>query len=304
MENKDRNEKWLDNSKVSAFETCPRLYFLRYCLHLSAEKSLSPALLFGKAFHSACEHFFKGLDEDTAIETGLEVLVNSVDRVDEFSRDDWRLDEESFARSCLYFFSHTGREIKSLAEVLETEMKIELKDPETDYSYLGRIDLFMKSKTGLFSVIDIKTTSMSITQGWTQKLLVDTQIQGYAYLVERSKDLPVFSGAYAILSARRSRLKSGALSPNMTIDSSFLPLALSSDHLRRAEWRFKKTAQAIETSSFPCNFSSCLHYSKVCQFHPLCERYWAEDVREKEEEIKEVALSSGYSIEKWHPFDD
>jgi len=308
-------EKWLDNTKIASLERCPREFFLRHVLFLTKESEGSVATEFGKAFHLALDLFFTGTPKEEAINKACLKLQESIacliEAGNERVYEDGRADLDTLVRALHYFLTAgAGSELAGLLKSCKTELKLSFKDPETGWSLLGRIDLLGETHSGSVLLVDFKTTGWSI-KNWGNKLITDTQLQTYAFIstataVVRNVD----AGAYAVLQVQRRRLKSGALSPNVTLDSALLPIALTTDHLLRAEERFKRAVRLIEefarANSFDCVWSSCNRLHGICQFHPLCERFWRAPLSKTEvvEELEEVAYSLGFVKHRWYPFEE
>ena len=307
-------EKWLDNTKMGTFERCPREFFLRHILMLTRESEGSVATEFGKAFHHTLELYFSGTDKDEAIQSGVLKLQESINRLieagDERVYEDARADIDTFVRAIQYFLTAgAGQELRSIVKNAKCELKLTYTEPESKWSLLGRIDLLAETHAGQHMLVDFKTTSWGL-RGWGNKLLTDTQLQTYAFIATKTLVVKeVHAGAYAILHVQRRKLKSGQFSPNITLDSALLPLALTQDHLARAENRFltvsKSIERAYESKHFPCVWSQCNRLTGVCQFHPLCERFWRSSLENSEvEHIYEIAFSLGYIQHRWHPFEE
>ena len=294
--------KVLDNSKISAFELCPRLYFLRYELHLT-QPTVSPALAFGKAFHRGVEAFLlSGGNMEAAQGAALAALEAELEGKE--APLDYRLDPSNLSLALSYYIAQGLPEIRGLARSIECEVSLALpakEDPE--WVFGGRADLVLENYAGELIVIDLKTTSWSLNSGgWSSKLLTDVQLQMYAWLLEATKQRRVAAGAYSILYIYARARKDGSYSsPNL--ETSFLPVALTESHKERAKWRAVNALQGIKASSFPCNFSACQQWNRVCQFHPLCERFWNEDPRENSSAILEIAQALGYIQEEWNPLE-
>lgn len=306
-------ERWLDNTKMGTFERCPREFFMRHVLFLTRHSEGSVATEFGKAFHTALEHFFSGKSKDEAIQLGALQLQESLSRLieagDERVYEDGRSDIDTFVRAVQYFLSSgAGMELSSITKSAQCELKLTLVD-ESGWELLGRIDMLVETHSGQIMIVDFKTTGWNI-KSYAQKILTDTQLQTYALIVqETAVAKTVNAGAYAVLYVNRKKLKSGHFSPTISLDSALLPLALTQDHLERARSRFKLSVQNIEraweTKSFPCVWSQCGRINGICQFHPLCERFWKADLSKNSvEQIFEVAFSLGYIQHRWHPFED
>lgn len=305
-------EKWLDNTKMSAFERCPREFFLRHVLMLTKESEGSVATEFGKAFHKTLELYFSGTPTEEAIQQGALHLQESVSRLLEAGHervfDDPRADIDTFIRAVQHFLTAgAGMELRSMTKSAKCELKLTLTDG--DWSLLGRIDMLAETHAGQNLLVDFKTTAWGL-RGWGNRLITDTQLQTYALIAVSTLVVDtVHAGAYAVLYVNRRKLASGQWSPNISLDSALFPLALTHDHLKRAEHRFRlcreQIQRAYESMHFPCIWSSCGRLgSGVCQFHPLCERFWSSDLRSELQHIYEVAFSLGYIQHRWHPFED
>jgi len=305
-------EKWLDNTKISSWERCPREFFLRHCLHLTKEDRGSVATEFGKAFHLACELVFTGTPLESALNEAVRTFKESLLSLMESAEadslyEDGRSDPDTLLRSLHYFFtSGAGSELLGVLKHSQTELQLTYSDPEIGWDLLARIDLLGETHSGTVLLVDFKTTGWNL-RSWGAKILTDTQLQTYALVVTSVTSRKVDAGAYAVLQVQRRRLRSGAFSPNISLDSALFPLALTEDHLQRAKDRFKQTAKALEQAwesrSFPCVWSSCSRMNGVCQFHPLCERFWKAELSKEEEQIREVAFSLGFVEQRWDPFD-
>ena len=306
-------EKWLDNTKIGTFERCPREFFLRHVLFLTRHSEGSVATEFGKAFHSALELFFSGKPVEEAIQLGALKLQESLSRLAESGNErvyeDGRADIDTFVRALQYFLnSGAGRELSSLIKDAKCELKLRLVD-KSGWELLGRIDLLAETHSGQIMIVDFKTTGWSI-KSYAQKILTDTQLQTYALIVkETAVARTVHAGAYAVLYVKRARLKSGQLSPSISLDSALLPLALTQDHLDRALARFRSAREEIERAysrmHFPCIWSQCQRIAGICQFHPLCERFWRTELTPQNiEHIYEVAFGLDFVQHRWHPFED
>ena len=217
---------------------------------------------------------------------------------------DYRLDPSILNLALSYYVAQALPEIQGLARSMEVEVSLALPakgDPK--WVFGGRADMVLENYAGELIIIDLKTTSWSLNSGgWSSKLLTDVQLQMYAWLLEEIQQKRVSSGAYSILYIYARARKDGSFSsPNL--ETAFLPVALTESHKERAKWRAQNALRSILRSSFPCNFSACQQWNRICQFHPLCERFWNSDPREDSPIILEVAQALGYIQEEWNPLE-
>lgn len=318
-------EKWLDNSKMGAFERCPREFFLRYVLHLQKPQEKGQiALLFGKAFHIGCEEFFKARNSGLSPEKSLEVSISKA--IEEFQTflsqfsienpqseellEDPRADVDFLARTLSFFFTAgTGKELSDMTRRALTELLIEWKPQNSEWKLLGRVDLIIETLSQSTILIDFKTTRYSISRNWSEKSQTDVQLSTYCLLALKVLVVQKIDAvAYAVVQADRRRLKNGRWSPTITLKSELFPLAMTQDHIERAEYRFSRIVNSVDTSaqdpkpqSFPPVFGSCQRLKGICQFFPLCELTWKSQTWD---DVLEIAERLGYIQSRWHPFED
>ena len=307
--------KWVDNSKISCLERCPREFFLRYILHLTIERP-SIAIAYGKAMHTVIEKAVLQSNISQSKKIALEMwdytLQEEVQQMGgEIPYDDFRAEPSTGRLALEHLFSPDGAlyELMNMkSSVKEVELKIDIPII-MDWRFHGRADIVLEYKSGVLGLVDIKTTGWKI-ESWGQKILVDVQLHGYGYgLKEMGFDIN--SGAYMVLQSNRRKLKSGAWINSPTIKSGIFPVAVTEDHLSRVRDRMIKAVIQIEGREdrclWECIWSSCQKLSGICQFHPLCERYWnvnGYSLDKEKEDILDMALSLGYIQHEWHPFID
>ncbi len=307
-------KNWIDNSKIGCLERCPREFYLRYGLHLTREVP-SSAIAFGKAMHEVIENALKEHDNIKDIveyceavweQTLMKYIVEIGIEVD---YEDYRLEPSTglLALSEL-FMNGAGKDLLGLKdEVLNTEMELSFKVLQ-NFEFRGKADIVLRTKAGTNMLVDIKTTGWKM-ESWAEKATVDCQLHSYALALDKM-NLKVHSGAYLVVQTNRRRLSSGAWSNKPTLKSALFPIAVTEDYkermLRRIERAVIKITGRAKMYLFEPVWSQCQRLSGVCQFHPLCERYWRYngiDLQSIEPELLEVALSLGYRQEEWNPFD-
>jgi len=307
-------EKWIDNSKVSTLESCPREFYLRYVLHLTKTKATT-AQAFGTAIHIAIQKAIaETLDPPQALEKALDIweptLIEAMQPVLETSHeedliDDYRYEPSTGVLALMHLFSPEGALYSMLQwaeKIIGTELQLRCPLP-LGWEFLGPADIVIKTTSGDISLVDIKTTGWNL-EVWATKAQADIQLHGYSYALQKGHSITPNSCAYLVLQVNRRMLKSGAWSDKPTLKSQIFPTAVTQNHLDRIADRLHHAVLQIEgrklSNSWPCIWSSCLRFNRLCQFFPLCERFWKDF---NPEAILETALSLGYIQNRWHPFE-
>lgn len=306
--------KWVDNSKISCLERCPREFFLRYILHLTKE-SPSPAIAFGKALHTVIEESFKQPTVVAALEYSLENWRVELDREinelgQEINYDDYRVEPSTGELALRHLWSLDGacRELYDMTEeVIGTELDLDI-NIIGEWRFVGKADMVLSLKSGSRMLADIKSTGWKM-ESWGEKSIIDTQLHSYATALSKM-EIDVYSGAYLVIQVNRRKLTSGSWSNKPTLKSAIFPISLTEEYKERMFERMRRAIIKLEgrytMGLFECVWSSCQKLSGICQFHPLCERFWrmnGMNLKENWEEIKIVALSLGYKENEWKPLD-
>ncbi len=316
-------QQWLDNSKCNAIERCPREFMLRYLLHLNRSDEDTLVMDFGKAFHRGVETFFNAIFVDNqtesealekAVATATAELNSALQHLAEIGAEslytDPRANPDLLIRALTYFLTAgAGLDILRMASTVMSEMKLRFPIPNSAMEFLARVDLLVHTHGGDWIVVDVKTTRWPV-RDWPRKALVDTQITTYALAVRESGITDqVNAGAYAVCRADQRKLKSGAWSPNVSLESELIPVALTVSKLEAMKNRIVRIATHLQPIigdgdppsplQFPCHWSACQRLRGICQFAQLCELTWdfadAESIREKAHEM-------GFVEDPWDPF--
>ena len=300
-------ERWIDHSKILALRRCPREFYLNYKVNLTRlEDRATIAQGFGKAVHKALQQAFREETLEAARQKALEVfpleLQAELSLLNEPDLEDPRADISTGLSLIDQGFGQAVKDLFNMKEeVIGTEMELEA-DLDFGWKLLCPADLVLRLRSGQLMLVDIKTTRWRL-DSWGSKIVADTQLHLYAYALSKVLEQPD-SAAYLVLKFDRRRLRSGAWSPNVSVDSALFPVAVTEQWLRRIEAWAKEAVLEIEGRSavnqWECDWGSCIRYSYLCQFHPLCERFW--DRLPSVEELKEVAFGLGYIEQEWHPF--
>jgi len=303
--------KWLDNSKINALERCPRQFYYRYILDLTkpSEKT-TIATAFGKAIHRTLEKsvLSSSLEEarTLALESFPSLLLEELAMTSSEERDDPRAEPSTGLLLLEDFFSPSGAgsslfNLKDEVLAVETEVEV---PAFYGYTFKAMADILLRLKTGETCLVDIKTTRWRVDR-YALQAVADTQLHSYAWALGRSSFGQPSSAMYLVLKVDRRRLRSGIWSNTVSTDTAIFPLALTKNHIDQMEDRIRRAALEIEgrllARDFQCRFGSCLSWNSVCQFQPLCERFWKE-LPLDDQEVKEIAFSLGFEEEEWIPF--
>lgn len=167
--------KIITSSSLSAFRRCPRRYFMNYILR-RVPATEPQTIRFGKAMHTALEHWWSG---------GIEAAVEALNKI---ALD---ISPEDTARLCALLAHYNPP--RERFEVLGVEQPFEIKiqnpagtkrsRPFYGYRLAGKVDLVLREvDTGLIYVADHKTTASEILGfgPYWQSLQVDSQMSNYS----------------------------------------------------------------------------------------------------------------------------
>ena len=164
--------KYYDNTRIGAYKTCPRLYYLRHKRHLVPDR-LSMALAFGLAWHEAQDVVWGMLSEDARPD---DVLKPAMSRW----KDSWEESGLNFTPSMSeqerygirtpgiaaeMLVNYMNQRIDFIQEVelisIEQPFAVKLYEGASDVMYVGRLD---KVKSWDKTILDMESLSLSIRQ--------------------------------------------------------------------------------------------------------------------------------------------
>lgn len=172
----------LDNTALQQYMACPREYYFGMVLHRRGA-GLSPALAFGKAWHTALEMRYKGLSPDqiefcvrsTWEEHGAEGDYRTVERV--------LLDYKRYCEK----WGQTPEAEQARTIGYPEEPMVEIAcDAQGDgliHPYAGKLDRIIELG-GLIYVEDHKTTSR-LDKNYYSGFELSQQMMGYTYLAQQ-----------------------------------------------------------------------------------------------------------------------
>jgi hypothetical protein len=170
----------LDNSMLTTYERCPRLFHILYNRHLTPGSS--PALDFGSLVHLGLNIWYTsftvpGMTKDRAMEIALQAMLEA-DYVD--PGEDFRTKERAiltFAEHCEYYgWMEQNHPNGWNWKVLFSETAFDSVD-ENGLPWGGKIDLCVEWRGDLW-LVDHKTTSRK-GDDYFYQFVPDTQTAGY-----------------------------------------------------------------------------------------------------------------------------
>lgn len=307
-----RQSQHFDNTKVSAYKSCPRKYLIRHVLHWTIDlgTNKAPALVFGGAWHAGMDAIWgaQGTSGDVKVKLAVENF-----------REHWVENgypaEPSFEEAEVLgartpgvahemFHNYVQAREKMLEEcnVLSIEQPVAMPFPDLmDTWYIGKLDKVFEWNG--VHVGEHKTTSAYAIKGMFQPDWVDSwgsssQVKGYQLL--GTMYYPNLRDVWV----------DGALVHKKVHDAfKFVPVSHSTPLL--AEWitdtkrwimdiqsdlkEYEKVGD-LSTGAFKRNEDSCFEKYGRCPFLNICSTC-ADPTK-----LKEVPY--GYKVEKWEPFDE
>lgn len=310
--------RFYDNTRISSFRVCPRMYYYRHVKHWVPER-ISTALVFGGAWHEGMDVIWKGLKEDPNIDA--ETLARKAfqaflaDWIESGlpSPDEMTVEVEEYIgyrhpmNAYEMFINYIDERRKFMAqpgfELLEVEIPFAvplIPDDETLF-YVGRLDKVFTLSTGIY-VGEHKTTSEYKKGGPFKDSFIDSfspnsQVDGYLF-AGKSKYGKAFQGVWV-----------DAALVHKTIHDAFklIPIERLDSQLDSWLWETLYHVKQIEANkaqietldanddylaAFPKNTSSCSMYGG-CAYRDICKMLSNPLGHD---------TPNGFKVEPWSPF--
>ena len=288
-----------DNSMLSSFKGCPRLFYNRYLLGLAPNQT-AKALIFGRCWHSAMDVVWKNAGKGTSQKDVIEEAFGeflTIWKEEGLPSDpsDPRLEEFAprtplTAIRMLEAYVQERWNMLQESELLACEFPFEIVlDEERGLSYVGRMDKVVKFNNQRI-ILEHKTTTLySIKYGF-QSAFVDSfspnsQVDGYLLAAKR------------LWEGRTDVWVDAALVHKTQLAFKFIPVARSEEllgeFLKDAKRWTETLLQANKEGFFQKNTQACTNYGR-CSFFDTC-RFFAQLPRELPEPPE------GFHFELWDP---
>lgn len=308
--------RYIDNTKISDYRTCPRYYYYRHIRHWRPARA-SIALINGSAWHEAMNTIWavagnKEVSDQQLLRLAYESYVaywvsQGLPHPDEMSVEQIEAITPRgpfIAKEVLHNYIRLRRDFISQCEILDIERPFAIPlihEGETvALYYVGRLDKVFKHPQYGKLIGEHKTTSWYATKGifrqeWVESFSPNSQIDGYLF------------SAHAIYGEIRGVWIDGALMHKKVFDGiKFIPIdrqfeMIDSWLAETFYWIGKMnddTKALAETSdlgrSFAKNTGSCGNFGG-CPYRDIC-RFYSDPHRLG-------APPDGFKVEEWNPFD-
>lgn len=287
----------MDNTALSAYTRCPRLYWISYDQHYRHAGPPTPALNYGSGFHNVMQFNYKS---EVRPREDLEEQVHN------FAFDRWQLstdptDYRSFDRLLVEYekyLDHWGLPWDEPGETLGwpdaplVEIGVDL-DVGVRHPYAGKIDRFFRLNGNIY-IEDHKTASQ-LRSDYFKQWEIDNQMIGYATLAGEVIGEPVVGVRINLHVIRKS-------------DSVFERKTVMFSEPRKKAWklnydswlgRIEESKAIMEASgdltrAFPQNFSACAGKYGMCVMAGVC----ADDPA-----IMRATLDQYFERNPWNPLE-
>jgi hypothetical protein len=331
MTDKERLELY-DNTRISAFKSCPRLHFFRHVLDLETEQTRA-ALVFGGAWHKAMDTLWPDMValgrtpnwKSNWQDAREEIVVNAfaafqdewtargLPGLDEMESDQYlilRPRTPTTALEMLYTYADERRTFLTSPdlELLGVEVPFAVPlDPQRDsLFYVGRFDKKI-SLRGKVHGIEHKTTTGYKKNGpfkttFVESFSPNSQIDGY-----------LFAGHSEHGSRFKSIMVDAALVHNTETGFRWINVERQTSQLDAWLWETSYWINQIQANraalreeeksndrppylaAFPKNTGACIAYESTCTYLDLC-KMWSNPLGHD--------TPLGFQVNKWEPFEE
>lgn len=299
-----------DNTRLSDYKRCPRLFFYRHIMHWKPQSSRVP-LIFGGAWHSVMEVIWEGLKNtprDELVKAAYSAFLGTWCEEGLPYPLDFSTTEELAPRTpgqalemIVGYIDYRAPQANDF-DVLSIEkpfiVPLDPKDP-TLY-YVGKIDKIVRYR-GKILGIEHKTTTAYKKNGPFKSAFLDSfspnsQVDGYLYALHMM--FPGEVGGVWVDAALVHKSEEGF---------TFIPIEKTLRHLDSWIWETRDWIRQVEVqkaelalttetdpymSAFPKNTNSCWDFNSSCAYMYLCKS-WTNPLGKP--------VPSGFEVEQWDP---
>lgn len=305
----EQQNKCYDNTKVSAYKTCPRSYFIRHILGWRAE-GISYALIFGLSWHDGqdilwrhAKKFNNGDIADLAFEAfkitweenGLPVDIPLEQQERFLPRT------PSIAKEMYYEYACARRHMLDECEILGIEQPFAVPIPGLDgHWYIGRLDKAVRYNNQKL-VLEHKTTTAYATQGnfrsdYVESWFMSSQVKGYEFggnLFYNKVD-GVWVDAALVHKKVHDAFKFIPVSHSFPLLNEWVQGTTAWIKQISAEEEAYKQSEKLEPGMFKKNEESCFGKYGSCPFLDICRSVANPELLDEP--------PGGFVYEPWEPF--
>jgi len=257
-------------SKVSSYITCPRKFYLHYCLGLSPKRK-SKALAVGAAMAIALSEYRKTGDPDDGIKGIISAWKSSEADCLDFSREiDPKRSVERLCDIFLNYCDHYPDEMKMMLQP-EVTFQLPIKVYGKDIIFDGRIDGCILDG-GSPSLIEDKTTSL-LGDSFFREKGISFQILWYLYVARemgffsikgKSSTPKCIINGIRIFEPPKKQTATPSFQREVTIKTN---KTLDEGKESLIQW-IETIYRSSEWGIWPSNNERCMDYGG-CEFYPL-----------------------------------
>lgn len=301
--------KCYDNTRISAYKTCPRSYFIRHILGWR-QLGTGIALIFGSSWHDA-QDIVWGYSKKFSREDLAELASMSFNKTWEENGLPLNIPLESegyyaprtpnIAREMLYNYCISRERMLKEAEVIAIEQPFAVPIPDMPgHWYIGRLDKVVDYNAQRL-VLEHKTTTAYATVGnfrsdWVDSWFMSAQVKGYQFgggLYYGNVNGVWVDGALVHRKVHDA-FKLVPISHNFTLLKEWIEGTKAwIKQISEEEETFKREGKLIP-GLFKRNDESCFGKYGACPFIDIC--------RSMDDPSKLDEPPSGFVEEHWEPF--
>lgn len=250
---------------------CPRKWYLKYRLGLQYEFTGSPLILGGAIHEGARVYYENNYNIEKALERFAEVLTQ---RHGEYEHpNDYDTDLEDGLAMLRKWDETWGAYDQEHYEILEVEKEHSFRiGPNEDFLFVIRPDRIVKDReTGMYYVVDLKTTRWGISQMATA-VERDDQMTAYVWGARKAyPDLEIEAAFPDIVYKRSSVVKAERPGKIVLTKYDFLSFELNMvGRIAMLSQRIQGLEHFPNELLFPRNGSLCSRFG--CEYLPICRK--------------------------------
>ena len=301
--------KYFDNTRVSAYKTCPRSYFLRHVLHWTLEGENRHALIFGSSWHNGQDviwEYGSKLSLDLLPELAYKAFVKTWTEAG--LPESIPLEQQAkfgprtpgIAYEMFFEYVQARRKMIQGSEILGIERPFAVPIPGLDnVFYIGKLDKAIVYN-GRKIILEHKTTTAYAVDGnfrddYVQSWYSSSQVKGYEF------------GGHLTFDGVDEVWVDAAL-VHKKIHNAFKFIPVSHGKLMIKEWvettrqwiyeiineEFSYEENGLLPSIFKKNEESCFGKYGTCPFLEICKNH---------PDPTQIPVPPGFKVEKWEPFE-
>lgn len=308
-----KNVHFFDNSRLSAYKTCPRLYYYKHVLGWTrSTTSTHLALVFGKCWHSALEYVWQNGKMPSDL-----LLEGSVDSFNtEWANNELPLDlslemQEQFsprtpgiAHEMLYHYIHERGPMLIASTLIGNEQPFAVPMPfANNVWYVGRMDKVIETNSGSRLVLEHKTTAAysikhNFQPSYVESWNISPQIKGYEFAASLyfGKIDGVWVDAALVHKKIHDQFKFIPVMHTQLLVKEWLEnTAIWCKEIIAEEQKLEGKETIEGTNAFPKNEESCYGKYGECPFLDICRFVAVPDPNN---------IPDGFEKNMWEPFNE